>query len=446
MTAKENEFLNIHPYFHIDPAIERAADRALSEAQEAFSRIDANTDYNQQKMLAAFLKNRVSESHFAASTGYGYDDRGRETLDRVFADALGAEDALVRHNFVSGTHALTVALFGVLRPGDTMLSVTGTPYDTLQGVIGRGKDGTLIDDAFEPGVCSGSLKEFGIHYREVPLSEDGAPDLPAIEAALRGNPQVRMVYLQRSRGYSLRPSLFVEQIAEIAALAHKLAPSCIVMVDNCYGEFVEREEPVSRGADLMAGSLIKNPGGGVAPTGGYIAGRRDLVEQCAYRLTTPGLGREVGCTLGNNRELFMGAFHAPHVTGEALKTAVFAAALFAQFGYDVTPRWDEPRADIIQTVLLRNEQALVAFCQGMQKGAPVDSFVTPEPWDMPGYDSQVIMAAGAFTLGASIELSADAPLRAPWAAWMQGGLNFHSGRLGVMLGAQSMLERGLLGK
>ncbi len=438
--------MNIHPYFHIDPAIERAADRALSEAQEAFSRIDANTDYNQQKMLAAFLKNRVSESHFAASTGYGYDDRGRETLDRVFADALGAEDALVRHNFVSGTHALTVALFGVLRPGDTMLSVTGTPYDTLQGVIGRGKDGTLIDDAFEPGVCSGSLKEFGIHYREVPLSEDGAPDLPAIEAALRGNPQVRMVYLQRSRGYSLRPSLFVEQIAEIAALAHKLAPSCIVMVDNCYGEFVEREEPVSRGADLMAGSLIKNPGGGVAPTGGYIAGRRDLVEQCAYRLTTPGLGREVGCTLGNNRELFMGAFHAPHVTGEALKTAVFAAALFSQFGYDVTPRWDEPRADIIQTVLLRNEQALVAFCQGMQKGAPVDSFVTPEPWDMPGYDSQVIMAAGAFTLGASIELSADAPLRAPWAAWMQGGLNFHSGRLGVMLGAQSMLERGLLGK
>ena len=438
--------MNIHPYFHIDPAIERAADRALSEAQEAFSRIDANTDYNQQKMLAAFLKNRVSESHFAASTGYGYDDRGRETLDRVFADALGAEDALVRHNFVSGTHALTVALFGVLRPGDTMLSVTGTPYDTLQGVIGRGKDGTLIDDAFEPGVCSGSLKEFGIHYREVPLSEDGTPDLPAIEAALRGNPQVRMVYLQRSRGYSLRPSLFVEQIAEIAALAHKLAPSCIVMVDNCYGEFVEREEPVSRGADLMAGSLIKNPGGGVAPTGGYIAGRRDLVEQCAYRLTTPGLGREVGCTLGNNRELFMGAFHAPHVTGEALKTAVFAAALFAQFGYDVTPRWDEPRADIIQTVLLRNEQALVAFCQGMQKGAPVDSFVTPEPWDMPGYDSQVIMAAGAFTLGASIELSADAPLRAPWAAWMQGGLNFHSGRLGVMLGAQSMLERGLLGK
>ena len=438
--------MNIHPYFHIDPAIERAADRALSEAQEAFSRIDANTDYTQQKMLAAFLKNRVSESHFAASTGYGYDDRGRETLDRVFADALGAEDALVRHNFVSGTHALTVALFGVLRPGDTMLSVTGTPYDTLQGVIGRGKDGTLIDDAFEPGVCSGSLKEFGIHYREVPLSEDGAPDLPAIEAALRGNPQVRMVYLQRSRGYSLRPSLFVEQIAEIAALAHKLAPSCIVMVDNCYGEFVEREEPVSRGADLMAGSLIKNPGGGVAPTGGYIAGRRDLVEQCAYRLTTPGLGREVGCTLGNNRELFMVAFHDPHVTREALKTAVFAAALFSQFGYDVTPRWDEPRADIIQTVLLRNEQALVAFCQGMQKGAPVDSFVTPEPWDMPGYDSQVIMAAGAFTLGASIELSADAPLRAPWAAWMQGGLNFHSGRLGVMLGAQSMLERGLLGK
>lgn len=436
--------MNLYPYFHIDPMIEQAADRAMAEASSALARIDANTDYNQQKMLAAFIENRVSESHFAASTGYGYDDRGRETLDRVFAQALGAEDALVRHNFVSGTHALTVALFGVLRPGDTMLCVTGTPYDTLQGVIGRGKDGTLTDDAFNPGEYCGSLKEFGVHYRQVELTPEGKPDLPAIEAAIR--PGLRMVYLQRSRGYSLRPSLFVEEIGEIAALAHRKAPGCIVMVDNCYGEFVQRDEPVSHGADLMAGSLIKNPGGGIAPTGGYIAGRKDLVEQCAYRLTTPGLGREVGCTLGNNRELFMGAFQAPHVTGEALKTAVFTAALFQQFGYEVTPRWEELRADIIQTVLLRNKEALIAFCQGMQKGAPVDSFVTPEPWDMPGYDCPVIMAAGAFTLGASIELSADAPLRAPWAAWMQGGLHFHSGRLGAMLAAQSMLDCKILGK
>ncbi len=253
-----------------------------------------------------------------------------------------------------------------------------------------------------------------------------------------------MVYIQRSRGYSLRPSLFVEDIERIAKIAKEKAPNCIVMVDNCYGEFVQRDEPTSHGADLMAGSLIKNPGGGVAPTGGYIAGRRDLVESCSYRLTTPGTGKEIGCTLGNNRELFMGAFHAPHVTGEALKTAAFTAALFSEFGYDVTPKPDEPRADIIQAVLLRREEALIAFCQGVQKGAPVDAFVTPEPWDMPGYDCQVIMAAGAFTLGASIELSADAPLREPYAAWMQGGLNFHSGHLGAMLAAQSMLERGIL--
>ena len=253
-----------------------------------------------------------------------------------------------------------------------------------------------------------------------------------------------MVYIQRSRGYSLRPSLRVEEIETIARAAKEVDPHCIVMVDNCYGEFVQEEEPVSRGADLMAGSLIKNPGGGIAPTGGYIAGRHDLVQSCAYRLTTPGLGKEVGCTMQANRELFMGAFHAPHVTGEALKTAVFASALFSLLGYDVTPRFDEPRADIIQAVMLRNEKALIAFCQGMQKGAPVDSFVVPEPWDMPGYDSQVIMAAGAFTLGASIELSADAPLREPYAAWMQGGLNFHSGKVGVLLGAQSMIDSGVL--
>lgn len=419
-----------HPFFKLDSCLVKLGKQAVEEARTAFAGIEEMQEYNQQKMLAAFIHNGVSESHFVGSTGYGYDDRGRETLDAVFAMAMGAEDALVRHNFVCGTHALTVALFGVLRPGDVMLSVTGKPYDTLQAVIGL------------TGDKNGSLLDFGIQYKEVALTPEGKPDLPAIREAVKQG--VKMVYIQRSRGYSLRPSLRVEEIETIARAAKEVDPHCIVMVDNCYGEFVQEEEPVSRGADLMAGSLIKNPGGGIAPTGGYIAGRHDLVQSCAYRLTTPGLGKEVGCTLQANRELFMGAFHAPHVTGEALKTAVFASALFSLLGYDVTPRFDEPRADIIQAVMLRDEKSLVAFCQGMQKGAPVDSFVVPEPWDMPGYDSQVIMAAGAFTLGASIELSADAPLREPYAAWMQGGLNFHSGKVGVLLGAQSMIDSGVL--
>ena len=419
-----------HPFFKLDSRLVKLGEQAMEEARTAFAGIEEMQEYNQQKMLAAFIHNGVSESHFVGSTGYGYHDRGRETLDAVFAMAMGAEEALVRHNFVCGTHALTVALFGVLRPGDVMLSVTGKPYDTLQAVIGL------------TGDRNGSLLDFGIQYKEVALTPDGKPDLPAIREAVKQG--VKMVYIQRSRGYSLRPSLRVEEIETIARAAKEVDPHCIVMVDNCYGEFVQEEEPVSRGADLMAGSLIKNPGGGIAPTGGYIAGRHDLVQSCAYRLTTPGLGKEVGCTMQANRELFMGAFHAPHVTGEALKTAVFASALFSLLGYDVTPRFDEPRADIIQAVMLRNEKALIAFCQGMQKGAPVDSFVVPEPWDMPGYDSQVIMAAGAFTLGASIELSADAPLREPYAAWMQGGLNFHSGKVGVLLGAQSMIDSGVL--
>ena len=413
-------------FFQIDSRIRQAADKAMQLCGKAFQKIDGITEYNQQKMLAAFAAAKVSESHFAASTGYGYGDRGRDALDQVYAQAFGAEDALVRHNFVSGTHALTVALFGVLRPGDTMLSVTGIPYDTLRGTIGI------------EGPYSGSLQDFGIRYEQLELTENGTLDYDAI--ARKVHPGIKMVYFQRSRGYSLRPSLFVEEIEKAARIAKEKAPECIVMVDNCYGEFVETIEPTGHGADLMAGSLIKNPGGGVAPTGGYIAGRKDLIEQCAYRLTTPGTGREVGATLGQNRELFMGAFHAPHVTGEALKTAAFAAALYELLGFSVTPRYCDDRADIIQVMKLGDEKSLIAFCQGVQKGAPVDSFVTPEPWDMPGYDSQVIMAAGAFTLGASIELSADAPLREPYAAWMQGGLNFHSGKLGAMLAAQSMLE------
>ncbi len=421
----------MYSFFRINEKLQKLSDQAEERIAPQLQKIEAVQRYNQQKMLAAFNRAGVSESHFAASTGYGYGDRGRDVLDQVYAYAFGAEDALVRWNFVSGTHTLTVALFGVLRPGDKMLCVTGTPYDTIQGVIGiEGRDGP------------GSLKEFGISYEQVELLPDGTPDYGAMEERI--TPEYKMVYIQRSRGYSLRPSFSVAEIEKMAAIAKRKAPNCIVMVDNCYGEFVERDEPVSRGADLMAGSLIKNPGGGIAPTGGYIAGRKDLVELCSYRLTTPGTGRELGCTLGNNRELFMGAFHAPHVAGEALKTAAFAAALFSGLGYGVTPGPEEDRHDIIQAIKLEKKEALVAFCRGVQKGAPVDSFVVPEPSPMPGYDSDVIMAAGAFTLGSSIELSADAPLREPYAVWMQGGLNFHSGQLGILLAAQEMLDEGLL--
>nr|WP_322182334.1 methionine gamma-lyase family protein [Neglectibacter sp. M00184] len=420
----------IYPYFDIDQKLQELSGRVEEKIASRLKEIEKIQRYNQQKMLAAFQRAGVSESHFAGSTGYGYGDRGREVLDQVYADALGAEDALVRWNFVSGTHTLTVALFGLLRPGDKMLCLTGTPYDTIQGVIG-------MNGREEPG----SLKEFGISYEQVELLLDGTPDYAAIESAVSSS--YKMVYIQRSRGYSLRPSLTVEEIGKMAELVRRKAPGCIIMVDNCYGEFTQREEPASYGADLMAGSLIKNPGGGIAPTGGYLAGKKELVELCAYRLTTPGTGRELGCTLGQSRELFLGAFHAPHVAGEAVKTAVYAAGLFSELGYGVSPGPEEKRGDIVQVVKLGAREALIAFCRGVQKGAPVDSFVVPEPSPMPGYDSDVIMAAGAFTLGSSIELSADAPLREPYAVWMQGGLNYHSGQLGILLAAQEMLREGL---
>lgn len=423
----------IYEYFKIDEKLKRLSEKAEEIATPFYRKAEQVQRYNQQKMLAAFAKASVSESHFAPSTGYGYGDRGRDVLDEVFAYSLGAEDALARHNFVSGTHALTVALFGVLRPGDTMLCVTGLPYDTIHGVIGIGG---------KPGESMGSLKDFGISYEQVDLLPNGRPDYEAMRQAV--SPRHRMIYIQRSRGYQLRPSLRVEEIGKIIEIVRQKAPDAVIMVDNCYGEFVQTEEPTACGADLMAGSLIKNIGGGIAPTGGYLAGRRDLIEQCAYRLTTPGTGREIGCTLDTKRELFMGIFNAPHVTGEAVKTAIFAAALFTLLGYEVTPRYDEERADIIQAILLQRPESLIAFCRGIQKGAPVDSFVVPEPAPMPGYDSDVIMAAGAFTLGASVELSADAPLREPYAVWMQGGLNYHSGQLGVLLAAEEMRRQGLL--
>lgn len=416
-----------YPSFQFGEKLLKLAQRAEERAAGQFRRIEETARWNSQKMLAAFQRARVSESSFVGSTGYGYGDRGRDQLDEVYAYALGAEDALVRYNFVSGTHALTVALFGVLRPGDTVLSATGTPYDTIQGVFG-------LPGREEPG----SLRDFGIVYEQIDLLPDGGIDYEELGRELAKD--CRMVYVQRSRGYTLRPSLSVAEIERLAGFVKERAPGCLVMVDNCYGEFVEREEPTSHGADLMAGSLIKNPGGGIAPTGGYIAGRRDLVELCSYRLTTPGTGRELGCTLGHSRELFMGAFHAPTVTGEALKTAVFCSALFEELGYEVTPGPEEARADIIQAVKLREREALIAFCRGVQSASPVDAFVVPEPSPMPGYDSDVIMAAGAFTLGSSIEMSADAPLREPYAVWMQGGLNYAVGQLGVLTAAQEVLK------
>lgn len=417
------------PFFQIDERIEKAAKIAENQCCEQFAIIDDITEYNQLKVLSAFIEYGISETHFVSSTGYGYGDRGRETLDKVWAKVFGAEDALVRHNFVCGTHTLSVALFGVLRPGDTMLCVTGTPYDTIHGVIGISGQGM------------GSLKDFGVQYKEVPL-KDEKPDLNAIQAAV--NDETTMVYIQRSRGYELRPSLTVEEIGEIAAIAKTKNPNVIVMVDNCYGEFTQKQEPTQVGADLIAGSLIKNAGGGIATTGGYIAGRSDLVEKCAYRLTTPGLGKEVGATLGMNRELYMGLYYAPHTVGEALKSAVFIAALYEGFGYATTPKYNAKRGDIVQSLGLENEESLVAFCQGIQSGSPIDSYLTPEPWDMPGYDSKVVMAAGAFTLGSSIELSADAPIREPYYAWIQGGLHYHSAKICALLAAQQMLNKGLL--
>lgn len=416
-------------FFEFSDKIKAASNAALIKAKEKFDEIDSIAEYNQQKVLSAFINNRVSETDFAGSTGYGYGDTGREKLDRIYADIFGAEDAIVRHSFTCGTHTLAVALFGILRPGDTMLCVTGTPYDTIHSVIGISGEGM------------GSLKDFGVKYAQVDLDANGRPDLAAIEAALEMKP--KMVYIQRSRGYSLRPSLSVKEIGEIAELVHSKCDA-VVMVDNCYGELVEKNEPTEVGADLMAGSLIKNAGGSIARTGGYIAGKAELVELCAYRATTPGLGKEVGCTLGENRNMFMGIFHAPHVVGESLKAAVFAAALFEQFGFKVTPTSSESRHDIIQALCLENADRLIEFCKGIQSGAPVDSYVTPEPWDMPGYDSKVIMAAGAFILGSSIELSADAPLREPFAVWMQGGINFHSAKTAIMLAAEGLAKKGLI--
>ncbi len=392
-----------------------------------FSRVEEICDYNTQKIMAAFAKHRVSDTMFAGTLGYGYDDKGRETLDAIYADIFHAQAALVRIGFVNGTHALCCALFSAVQTGDTLLSVTGAPYDTLLNTI--------------TGDCAGSMKRYGIHYAQVELNASGLPDLPAIAIAA-ADPTVKSVFIQRSRGYAVRQTLSCADIKTICDTVREVNPTAAILVDNCYGEFTETTEPIEFGADLCAGSLIKNPGGGLAPTGGYIVGRADLVENAAYRMTAPGIGGECGCTMGQNRLLFQGLFMAPHTTAQAIKTAMYCAKVMQSLGFTVDPAPETPRYDIIQTIAFGAPDPLRRFCEGIQAGAPVDSYVTPEPWAMPGYDDPVIMAAGAFVQGASIELSADAPMREPYVCFMQGGLTFSSGKVGILLAAEKLIATG----
>ena len=405
------------------------AERAEAKLLARFHEIGVTAEQNTRRVMEAFQNHRVSEACFAGTTGYGYDDLGRETLDRIYAEVFGTESALVRIQFVNGTHALTAAMFALAGPGQKILSLTGTPYDTLRTAIGISGDGY------------GSLRYYGIGYGQVELGPDGGPDYEAIAEAVRDE-NVAGVMIQRSRGYEDRRALTVAEIGKIVETVKRVNPAVAVMVDNCYGEFTDTQEPGHVGADLVVGSLIKNPGGGIAPTGAYIAGKRELVERAAARLTTPGIGGECGSSLGNNRLLFQGFFMAPHTVAQALKTACFCAAMMEELGVESSPGALEKRSDIIQMVRLGSPENMKRFCLGIQAGAPVDSYVTPEPWAMPGYDCPVIMAAGAFIQGSSIELSADGPMRAPYIAYMQGGLTYESGKLGVMMAVSAMLDKG----
>ena len=409
------------------PQVFALAQEAENEIRSQFERIDRIAQLNTLKVMQAFQDNKVSDSCFAGTTGYGYDDVGREVLDKVYAQIFCTDAALVRIGFVNGTHALSAALFAMLKPGDTLLSATGLPYDTLRNAIGI------------EGDCHGSLKFYGINYAQVDLKADGSPDIGAIKKAA-ADKSVTAVLIQRSRGYGNRPAFSAEQIGEIARAVKEVDPSINVMVDNCYGEFTGEHEPTEYGVDLMAGSLIKNPGGGLAPTGGYVVGKAELVEKAAMRLTTPGIGGECGATLGNNRLLFQGLFMAPHIVAQALKTATFCSAMMSKIGFETSPAPDEVRSDIIQMVTLKSADNMKKFCKGIQSGAPVDSYVTPEPWQMPGYNCPVIMAAGEFVQGSSIELSADGPMKEPYIAYMQGGITYESGKLGIMMAVNEMLE------
>lgn len=412
----------------LSPEVIAFGEKIEKDLKERFEEIDETAEYNQMKVLKAMQDARVSDIHFAATTGYGYNDLGRDTLEEVYAKAFHGESALVRPQLISGTHALHVALSGNLRPGDELLSPVGKPYDTLEEVIG-------IRESV------GSLKEYGVVYRQVDLLEDGSFDYPAIGKAI--NEKTKLVTIQRSKGYQTRPTLSVAKIGELIAFVKKIKPDVICMVDNCYGEFVERIEPTDVGADMIVGSLIKNPGGGLAPIGGYIVGRKDCVDRASYRLSAPGLGKEVGASLGLNQSFYQGLFLAPTVVAGALKGAIFAANVYEKLGFPVVPNGTESRHDIIQAVTFGTPEGVIAFCQGIQAAAPVDSFVSPEPWDMPGYDAPVIMAAGAFVQGASIELSADGPIKPPYAVYFQGGLTWYHAKFGIMKSLQKVVEAGI---
>ena len=423
------ELFQMYEQLGLRRAVWERGEAVLADLAQRFRGIDQTAEYNQAKVLAAMQKNRIGANHFAATTGYGYDDDGRERLERVYADVFHTEAALVRPQITCGTHALAVALSANLLPGDELLSPVGAPYDTLQEVIG-----------IRPSPCS--LAEYGVSYRQADLKPDGSFDYDAIRAAI--GPKTRLITIQRSKGYATRPSFSVGQIGELIAFCKSVKPDVTVMVDNCYGEFVETIEPSDVGADMVVGSLIKNPGGGLAPIGGYICGTRSCVDRCAYRLSAPGLGQEVGANLGILPAFYQGFFLSPTVVAGALKGAIFAANLYEGLGFRCIPGAAAPRSDIIQAVELGSEAAMCAFCEGIQAAAPVDSFAAPIPGDMPGYDSQVIMAAGAFVQGSSIELSADGPIRPPYAVYFQGGLTWQHAKLGVLLSAQRMADRGLL--
>lgn len=404
-------------------------DNIIKSLHDRFEEIDKNAEYNQMKVIKAMQDEKVAEMHLSGTTGYGYNDDGRDTLEKIYSDIFKTEDALVRPQIICGTHALNVALSSNLRPGDELLSPVGKPYDTMDEIIG-----------IRPS--KGSLAEYGITYAQVDLLPDGGFDYEGIKNAI--NERTKLVTIQRSKGYASRPTLSVERIGELISFIKNIKPDVICMVDNCYGEFVERIEPSEVGADMIVGSLIKNPGGGLAPCGGYIAGKKECVEQAAYRLSSPGLGKEVGATLGVNQSFYQGLFLSPVVVAGALKGAIFAANVYEKAGFVVRPDGSEPRYDIIQAVELGSADGLLAFCKGIQAAAPVDSFVTPEPWPMPGYDSDVIMAAGAFVQGSSIELSADGPLKEPYSVFFQGGLTWYHAKLGIMMSVQKMFEKDLI--
>ena len=423
------DLLELYQEMGISPTVYEYGEEAIAKLSERFDKIDQVAEYNQAKVLSAMQKNRVSAACFAATTGYGYDDVGRDNLERVYADVFHTEAALVRPQITCGTHALTVALSANLLPGDELLSPVGIPYDTLQEVIG-----------IRESPCS--LKEYGVTYRQVDLLEDGTFDYDGIRAAI--HEKTKLVTIQRSKGYATRPTFSVKQIGELIAFVKGIKPDVICMVDNCYGEFVETIEPSDVGADMVVGSLIKNPGGGLAPIGGYICGTEACVNRCAYRLSAPGLGQEVGANLGLMPALYQGFFLAPTVVAGAEKGAIFAANLYEQLGFRCVPNATESRHDIIQAVELKSEEGMVAFCKGIQAAAPVDSFATPLPWDMPGYNDKVIMAAGAFVQGSSIELSADGPIRPPYAVYFQGGLTWPHAKLGILMSLQKMIDAGLI--